>query len=166
MRRCRAGCQSQRPGNSLPDGNVRLNGRAFMNHCGSSSALVRRLPEPGGDRGVHDARQGQNREQCQSQRPETVEFAVAHAHGKELRGEHPSRARAASAWTADCLPFLDPAGYMCALNAATGAILWSFASGGSCVSGAAVSDGMLFWGSGYSKLGTPNNKLFAFGIPN
>ena len=55
---------------------------------------------------------------------------------------------------------------MYALNAATGAILWSFASGGSCVSGAAVSDGMLFWGSGYSKLGTPNNKLFAFGLPN
>ena len=61
---------------------------------------------------------------------------------------------------------LDLAGHMYALNAATGAILWSFASGGSCVSGAAISDGMLFWGSGYSRLGTPNNKLFAFGLPN
>jgi hypothetical protein len=64
MRRCRAGCQSQRPGNPLPDPS-----------------------------------------------------SLAHAHGKELRDEQPSRARAASAWTDDCLPFLgsgtncpDPAG--------------------------------------------------------
>ncbi|NRF67855.1 PQQ-binding-like beta-propeller repeat protein [Aquincola sp. S2] len=63
---------------------------------------------------------------------------------------------------------LDAAGHMYALNAATGAVLWSFASGGSCLSGAAISGGMLFWGSGYSNLGfgTPNNKLYAFGLPN
>jgi polyvinyl alcohol dehydrogenase (cytochrome) len=62
---------------------------------------------------------------------------------------------------------LDPLGHMYALNAATGAELWSFASGGSCLSGAAISDGMLFWGSGYSNFffGTPNNKLYAFGLP-
>jgi len=62
---------------------------------------------------------------------------------------------------------LDPQGHMYALNAATGAVLWSFASGGSCLSGAAISDGMLFWGSGYSNFGfgTPNNKLYAFGLP-
>lgn len=62
---------------------------------------------------------------------------------------------------------LDPQGHMYALNAASGAILWSFASGGSCLSGAAISDGMLFWGSGYSNFGfgTPNNKLYAFGLP-
>jgi polyvinyl alcohol dehydrogenase (cytochrome) len=62
---------------------------------------------------------------------------------------------------------LDPAGHMYALDAATGAILWSYASGGSCLSGAAISDGMLFWGSGYSNFGfgTPNNKLYAFGLP-
>lgn len=62
---------------------------------------------------------------------------------------------------------LDPQGYMYALNAATGAVLWEFASGGSCLSGAAISDGMLFWGSGYSNFGfgTPNNKLYAFGLP-
>jgi polyvinyl alcohol dehydrogenase (cytochrome) len=64
---------------------------------------------------------------------------------------------------------LDPSGYMYALNAATGAVLWEFASGGSCLSGAAISEGMLFWGSGYSNtiLGsvTPNNKLYAFGLP-
>lgn len=62
---------------------------------------------------------------------------------------------------------LDPQGYMYALNASTGVVLWSFASGGSCLSGAAISDGTLFWGSGYSNFGfgTPNNKVYAFGLP-
>lgn len=62
---------------------------------------------------------------------------------------------------------LDPQGHMYALDAASGAILWSFASGGSCLSGAAISNGMLYWGSGYSNFGfgTPNNKLYAFGLP-
>jgi polyvinyl alcohol dehydrogenase (cytochrome) len=62
---------------------------------------------------------------------------------------------------------LDSLGHMYALDAATGNELWSFASGGSCLSGAAISDGMLFWGSGYSNFGfgTLNNQLFAFGLP-
>ena len=61
---------------------------------------------------------------------------------------------------------LDPQGYMYALNGATGAVLWEFASGGSCLSGAAISDGEVFWGSGYSNFGfgTPNNKLYAFSL--
>jgi polyvinyl alcohol dehydrogenase (cytochrome) len=62
---------------------------------------------------------------------------------------------------------LDAQGYMYALNAATGAVLWEFASGGSCLSGAAISNGTLFWGSGYSNngFGTPNNRLYAFELP-
>jgi polyvinyl alcohol dehydrogenase (cytochrome) len=62
---------------------------------------------------------------------------------------------------------LDPDGHMYALNGADGSILWSFTSGGSCLSGTAISDGMLYWGSGYSNFGfgTPNNKLYAFGLP-
>ena len=62
---------------------------------------------------------------------------------------------------------LDPDGYMYVLNASTGAVLWSYPSGGSCLSGAAISDGMVFWGSGYSNFGfgTFNNKLYAFGLP-
>ncbi len=62
---------------------------------------------------------------------------------------------------------LDAQGYMYALDAATGQVLWSFASGGSCLSGAAISNGTVFWGSGYSNFGfgTPNNKLYAFGLP-
>ena len=62
---------------------------------------------------------------------------------------------------------LDPLGHMYALNAATGAVLWEYPSGGSCLSGAAISNGELFWGSGYSNFGfgTPNNKLYKFGLP-
>lgn len=60
---------------------------------------------------------------------------------------------------------LDFEGHMYALNGATGEILWTFASGGSCLSGAAISEGRLFWGSGYSLFGTPNNKLYSFGLP-
>ncbi|MFN2236382.1 MAG: PQQ-binding-like beta-propeller repeat protein [Anaerolineales bacterium] len=62
---------------------------------------------------------------------------------------------------------LDPVGYMYALDGATGDILWQFASGGSCLSGAAISESMLYWGSGYSNFGfgTPNNQLYAFGLP-
>jgi polyvinyl alcohol dehydrogenase (cytochrome) len=61
---------------------------------------------------------------------------------------------------------LDSQGWMYAMDAATGQILWQFASGGSCLSGAAISNGEVFWGSGYSNFGfgTPNNKLYAFGL--
>ena len=30
---------------------------------------------------------------------------------------------------------------------------------------AAISEGRLFWGSGYSLFGTPNKKLYSFGLP-
>ncbi|WP_404392926.1 PQQ-binding-like beta-propeller repeat protein [Humibacillus xanthopallidus] len=61
---------------------------------------------------------------------------------------------------------LDPQGHMYALDAASGDVLWTFASGGSCLSGAAISNGSVYWGSGYANnfFGTPNNKLYAFGL--
>jgi polyvinyl alcohol dehydrogenase (cytochrome) len=61
---------------------------------------------------------------------------------------------------------LDAAGHMYALDGATGAILWTFVSGGSCLSGAAISGGDVYWGSGYSNFGfgTPNNKVYAFTV--
>jgi polyvinyl alcohol dehydrogenase (cytochrome) len=61
---------------------------------------------------------------------------------------------------------LDPVGHMVAMNAATGSLLWDFASGGSCLSGGAISQGTVYWGSGYSNFGfgTPNNKLYAFSL--
>ncbi len=60
---------------------------------------------------------------------------------------------------------LDAAGTMYALDAETGNILWHFASGGSVNSGAAIVDGVVYWGSGYSHIqGTPNNKFYAFSV--
>src|SRR5579863_589185 len=53
---------------------------------------------------------------------------------------------------------------MYALNAGTGAVLWSFASGGSVRSGAAIVSGMVYWGSGYTN--APNDKFYAFGLPS
>jgi polyvinyl alcohol dehydrogenase (cytochrome) len=55
-------------------------------------------------------------------------------------------------------------GFMYALDAATGEILWSFASGGSVIDGPSIADGFVYWGSGYH-IGTNNNKLYAFTIP-
>jgi polyvinyl alcohol dehydrogenase (cytochrome) len=59
----------------------------------------------------------------------------------------------------------DPVGNMHALNAATGEILWSFASGGACNAGAAISNGTIYWGSGYAQFFTANNKVYAFHVP-
>lgn len=55
---------------------------------------------------------------------------------------------------------------MYALDAKTGKILWDFNSGGSVVAGAAVVNGTVYWGSGYSRygLGVFNNKLYAFTV--
>ena len=53
---------------------------------------------------------------------------------------------------------------MLAFDAATGKIKWDYASGGSVASGAAIVDGVMYWGSGYSRfgLGDGNKKLYAF----
>jgi polyvinyl alcohol dehydrogenase (cytochrome) len=58
-------------------------------------------------------------------------------------------------------------GYMYAIEAATGRILWSFNSGGSVIDGPSIVNGTLFWGSGYRKIapGIGNNKVFAFTVP-
>ncbi len=59
-------------------------------------------------------------------------------------------------------------GFVYALDATSGAILWSYDTGASVNGGAAVVNGSVYWGSGYghfpktSPLGTSNNKLFAF----
>ncbi len=44
---------------------------------------------------------------------------------------------------------------MLALDAATGKELWSFPAGASVIAGATVSNGTVFWGSGYTHLGIP-----------
>jgi len=57
---------------------------------------------------------------------------------------------------------------MFALNAATGAPLWSFDAGSSVNAGATVVNGTVYWGSGYAHLGipgyTPGNKFYAFSL--
>jgi polyvinyl alcohol dehydrogenase (cytochrome) len=64
---------------------------------------------------------------------------------------------------------MDVDGHMYALDAMTGSVLWSFASGGSCNAGAAVAGRSVYWGSGYSSLAgflfpspTGNDKFYAF----
>ncbi len=41
----------------------------------------------------------------------------------------------------------------------------SAANGGACEAGAAISNGTVFWGSGYRLFFTGNNKFYAFGLP-
>lgn len=56
---------------------------------------------------------------------------------------------------------------MYALDAKTGKILWNFNSGGSVIAGAAVVDGTVYWGSGYSRIPggfKSNNKFYAFTV--
>jgi polyvinyl alcohol dehydrogenase (cytochrome) len=56
---------------------------------------------------------------------------------------------------------------MVALDAATGATLWSYTASASVVAGAAVVNGRVFWGSGDDEPkdgGTTGNILYAFGF--
>jgi polyvinyl alcohol dehydrogenase (cytochrome) len=57
---------------------------------------------------------------------------------------------------------------MFALDAASGAQKWAFASGGSVAGGPAVANGEVYWGSGYKITGIngSNNKLYAFALPH
>lgn len=63
----------------------------------------------------------------------------------------------------------DDNGTIFALDASNGTVLFSMTTGGSVGSGAAIADGVVYWGSGYhlfsrgaAPLGSGNNKLFAF----
>jgi polyvinyl alcohol dehydrogenase (cytochrome) len=59
----------------------------------------------------------------------------------------------------------DMDGHMYALDAATGKILWSYQAGGTVLDGPAISQGYLYWGSGYRRSGgTPDNKVYAFSV--
>jgi polyvinyl alcohol dehydrogenase (cytochrome) len=58
-------------------------------------------------------------------------------------------------------------GAMYGLDAATGAILFTFASGGSVIDAPSIVKGTVYWGSGYRTIapGIGNNKVFAFTLP-
>jgi len=63
---------------------------------------------------------------------------------------------------------MDSEGMMYAFDAKSGKVLWSFKSGGSVYGGAAIVDGVVYWGSGYpsSRLGfgSPGQALYAFAL--
>jgi hypothetical protein len=53
-----------------------------------------------------------------------------------------------------------------ALDASNGAIDWGFPSGGAVISGAAIVNGSVYWGSGYYiPTGVSNDQLYAFSLP-
>ena len=59
-------------------------------------------------------------------------------------------------------------GFMYAMDAKKGEILWSFNSGGSVIDGPAIADGVVYWGSGYKHIapGKANNQVYAFAPGN
>jgi polyvinyl alcohol dehydrogenase (cytochrome) len=63
---------------------------------------------------------------------------------------------------------MDPQGTMYAFDGATGAVLWSFASGATVYGGPAIgADGTVYWGNGYPnsarlQFGSPGGTLYAF----
>lgn len=60
---------------------------------------------------------------------------------------------------------LEPgAGRMYALNAKTGAPLWSFATNRPCNAGPSIVDGMVFWGSGTFGPGPSPKLVYGFGL--
>jgi polyvinyl alcohol dehydrogenase (cytochrome) len=64
---------------------------------------------------------------------------------------------------------MDAQGTMYALDAKTGAVLWSFQAGGTVYGGPAVAGGVVYWGAGYPLgrlgFGTSAKKLYAFAPP-
>jgi len=63
---------------------------------------------------------------------------------------------------------MDAQGTMFAFDGQTGAVLWSFPSGGTVYGGPAIADSVVYWGSGYPasrlRFGTPSRKLYAFEV--
>ena len=60
---------------------------------------------------------------------------------------------------------LDPSkGTMYAFDGSTGAVLWSYNSGGACQGGASIADGVVYWGSGTTGPGPGPHKVFAFSL--
>jgi polyvinyl alcohol dehydrogenase (cytochrome) len=57
-------------------------------------------------------------------------------------------------------------GMMHALDARSGDVVFSFASGGSVIDAPSIVAGSIYWGSGYRRIGgIGNNKVYAFSVP-
>ena len=52
-------------------------------------------------------------------------------------------------------------GFMVAMDAASGAVLWNFQSNAGVTCGPAIVNGIVYWGSG-DPYGTPGKTLYAF----
>src|SRR4030095_6420195 len=69
---------------------------------------------------------------------------------------------------------MDALGRMYAMDAASGEVLWDYAPGANCNGGAAVVDGMVYWGAGYDLFAIPPlndvngafQGLYAVGLPD
>jgi polyvinyl alcohol dehydrogenase (cytochrome) len=57
-------------------------------------------------------------------------------------------------------------GDMVAIDAARGAILWKYTAAGSVFCGPSVVDGTVYWGAGYSRVGTGDPHLYVFSMPD
>lgn len=59
---------------------------------------------------------------------------------------------------------LDVSGCMYVFDGVNGVILWSYLSGGFCLLGVVIVDGMFYWGLGYGNFGFGmlNSKLYVF----
>jgi polyvinyl alcohol dehydrogenase (cytochrome) len=53
-------------------------------------------------------------------------------------------------------------GEMYGINAATGGVLWSYQGQGSSIAGAAIVNGVVYWGNGYAHLGPPGTGSTTF----
>lgn len=56
-------------------------------------------------------------------------------------------------------------GYMYALDAATGELLWEHQGAGASNAGPAIVDGRLYWGNGYQRLGAASTTFYSFALP-
>ncbi len=76
-----------------------------------------------------------------------------------------ARAEGAVTLAGDVMYGSDGAGNFVALNAATGAQVWTYAASGAAVDGPSVVNGVVYWGDGYGNIGRTGNTIFAFSIP-
>jgi polyvinyl alcohol dehydrogenase (cytochrome) len=76
----------------------------------------------------------------------------------------PNRAEAAVSLANGVMFGCNLAGKMYALDAKTGAVLWSYASGAPCNAGPSIADGVVYWGSGTFAGNNGAKKVFAFGL--
>jgi polyvinyl alcohol dehydrogenase (cytochrome) len=85
----------------------------------------------------------------------------------QLPEPHGGTAMAAVSTANGVMYFGAMSGWMYAVDAATGALLWEFKGEGSSNAGPAIAGGTVFWGNGYARwsLGTPSRTFYAFGVP-